>query len=62
MTLEVAYDREMNMQLSGNSYGWQSVCQLHAPSKLETSVALCCVTKLHIIEWLLLSPAQGAPV
>jgi hypothetical protein len=21
MTLEVAYDREMNMQLSGNSYG-----------------------------------------
>ena len=29
----------------------QSACQLHTPSKLETSVALCCVTKLHILEW-----------
>ncbi len=28
----------------------QSACQLHAPSKLATSVALCCVIKLHIIE------------
>ena len=27
-----------------------SACQLHALSKLETSVALCCVTKLHILE------------
>ena len=35
----------------------QSACQLHTLSK-ETSVALCCVTKLHI----LLLPAQGAPV
>ncbi len=26
-------------------------CQLHAPSKLATSVALCCVVKLHILEW-----------
>ena len=26
----------------------QSACQLH---KLETSVALCCVIKLHILEW-----------
>ncbi len=25
--------------------------QLHAPSKLATSVALCCVIKLHILEW-----------
>ncbi len=25
-------------------------CQLHAPSKLATSVALCCVIKLHILE------------
>jgi hypothetical protein len=24
---------------------------LHSPSKLETSVALSCVTKLHILEW-----------
>ncbi len=28
----------------------QSACQLHAPSKLATSVALCCVIKLHILE------------
>ena len=26
----------------------QSACQLHAPSKVATSVALCCVIKLHI--------------
>ena len=26
-------------------------CQLHASSKLETSVAFCCVTELHILEW-----------
>ena len=30
--------------------------------QLETSVALCCVTKLHISEWPFLSPAQGAPL
>ncbi len=29
----------------------QSACQLHVPSKLATSVALCCVIKLHILEW-----------
>ncbi len=29
----------------------QSACQLHAPSKLATNVALCCVIKLHILEW-----------
>ncbi len=26
-------------------------CRLHAPSNLATSVALCCVIKLHILEW-----------
>ncbi len=34
--------------------GWtflQSAFQLHAPSKLATSVALCCVIKLNILEW-----------
>jgi len=25
--------------------------QLHTPSKLAASVALCCVINLHIIEW-----------
>ncbi len=29
----------------------QSACQLHTPSKLAASVALCCVIKLHILEW-----------
>ncbi len=29
----------------------QSTCQLHAPSKLTTSVALYCEIKLHILEW-----------
>lgn len=28
-----------------------SACQLHAPSKLGTSGALCCLIKLHILEW-----------
>ena len=39
---------------SGNRSGGhflQSACQLRAPSKLETSVVLCCVTKLHILGW-----------
>ena len=35
----------------------QSACQLHAPSKRETSVALCCVTKLHIVEWPFIVPS-----
>ncbi len=52
--LETAYCREMNIQFTGNSSGGhslQSVCQLHAPSKLVTFVALCCVIKLLILEW-----------
>ena len=52
MTLEVAYGREMNIQLSGNTSGEHS-CNQHANCmlpQLETSVALCCVTKLHILE------------
>jgi hypothetical protein len=40
----------------------QTPCKLHTPSNLETSVALCCVTKLHILEWPFIAPAQGAPV
>ena len=34
----------------------QSACQLHIPSNLETSLALCCVTKLHTLEWPLFVP------
>ncbi len=29
----------------------QSACQLDAPSKLMTTMGLCCVIKLHILEW-----------
>ena len=28
-----------------------------SPSKLETSVTLCCVTKLHILEWPFIVPS-----
>ena len=58
--LETAYGRKMNNQFSGNSSGGHSSSQ-HANCtlpQLETSVALCCVTKLHI----LLSLAQGTPM
>ncbi len=54
MPLETAYDREMNIQFMGQQLWWtflHSPCQLHATSKLATSVALCCVIKLHILEW-----------
>ncbi len=40
--------------IHGQQLWWtflQSAYQLHAPSKLATSVALCCVIKLHILEW-----------
>ena len=50
MTLEAVYGREMNIQFSGNSSGGHS-CSQHANCmlpQLETSVALCCATKLHI--------------
>jgi hypothetical protein len=51
MTLK-AYGCEINIQLSGNSSGGHS-CSLHAncslTSKLETSVAMCCVTNQHIL-------------
>ncbi len=51
--LETAYGRETTVQFTGQQLWWtflQSACQLHAPSKLATSVALCCVIKLHILE------------
>ncbi len=51
MPLETAYGREMNIQLKGNSSGGHSCIQhnqLHTPSKLTTSVALCCVIKQHL--------------
>jgi hypothetical protein len=38
------------------SHRWRD-SQLHAPCKLETSVALCCVTKLYILEWPFIVPS-----
>ena len=52
MTLEAAYSREMNIKFSSNSSVGHSGSH-HANCtlpQLETSVALCCVTELHILE------------
>ncbi len=61
--LETAYGREMNIQFTGNSSSGHS-CNQHAnctlpPSKLTTSVALCCVKKLHILEWPIIVASPG---
>jgi hypothetical protein len=51
--LEPVYGREFNIKIIWQQLWWtfmQPACQLHTPSKIETSVALCCVTKLHILE------------
>ncbi len=49
--LETAYGREINIKLMGNSSGGHS-CSQHAncthPQNLRH---LCCVIKLHILEW-----------
>ncbi len=46
--LEMAYGREIHRQHLWWTF-LQSSCQLHAPSKLATSMALCCVRQLEII-------------
>ncbi len=54
MPLEMAYVRENKHSIHGQQLWWtflQSACQLHAPSKLAASVALCCVIKPHILDW-----------
>ncbi len=49
--LEMAYGREINIQFTGNSSGGHS-CSQHANCMLlKKSVALCCVIKLHTLEW-----------
>jgi hypothetical protein len=56
---EVAYGKEVNIQFSGNSSCGHS-CSQHANCtlpQLETSVALCWVTKLHILEWPFIVPS-----
>ncbi len=50
----IIHDPWNEHSIHGQQLWWtflQSVCQLHAPSKLATSVVLCCVIKLHILEW-----------
>ncbi len=51
--LEMAYGREMNIQFTGNISGGHS-CSQHdnctLPKNKATSVALCYVIKLHILE------------
>ncbi len=45
---------DCRVSIHGQQLWWtilQLACQLHAPSKRATSVALCCVIKLHILEW-----------
>ncbi len=44
--LETAYSREMNIQFTGHSCSQHAICML-----LRNIVALCCVIKLHILEW-----------
>ena len=62
--LDAAYGREINITLSGNSSGGHSCSQYTncTHPQLETSVALCCVTKLDILEWPFIVPTQGALV
>ena len=50
-TLEAAYGREINIQLSGNVSGGHSCSQYanRTLPQLETTVALCCVPKLHFL-------------
>ncbi len=51
--LEMAYCREMNIQFTGTALVDIPAVSMPIarPSKLATSVALCCVIKLHILEW-----------
>ena len=49
-TLEAAHGENEN-EIIWQQLCWtflQSACQLHAPSKLETSVALCCVANYRV--------------
>jgi hypothetical protein len=64
MTLEVAYGRLTLHYLETALVDIPAVCMPIARSlKIETSVALCCVTKLHILECHFIVPlTQGAPV
>ncbi len=54
LTHTTPYTLSIQHSIHGQQLWWtflQSACRLHAPSKLATSVALCCVIKLHILEW-----------
>ncbi len=52
---KMAYGREMNIKFTGNSSGGHSCSQLAystLPQNLRHLWQLCCVIKLHILEWL----------
>jgi hypothetical protein len=59
--LEAAYGREMNMTFSGNSLALVDIptvsMPIAHPLKVETSLELCCVIKLHILEWPFIVPS-----
>ena len=58
-TLEAGYGREINIQFSGNRSGGYSCSQDSNCTlpQLETSVSLCCVPQLHILEWPFIVPS-----
>ena len=55
--LEVDYGRTWTFNSLAKTLVNIPACQLHTPSTFETSVALCCVTKLHILEWPFIVPS-----
>ena len=58
-TLEAAYGREMNIQISGNNSG-ECSCSQYANCMLPqnlTHLWHCVVTKLHILEWPFIVPS-----
>ncbi len=49
--LEMAYGREMNIQFPATAMVDIPAVSMPIARSFKTSVALCCVIKLHILEW-----------
>ncbi len=49
--LETAYGREMNIQFTATALMDIPAVSMPIERSFKTSVALCCVIKLHILEW-----------
>jgi hypothetical protein len=60
-TLKAFFGREINITFSTALVDIPAV-SMPISHSLETSVALCCVTKLHKLVAFYCPPAQGAPV